>query len=164
MKSKAAIGNHPIHPMIVPIPIGAFALALLGDVLHTVSPEDPFWYEFSYACIGVGVLFALLAAVAGAIDYFGVRMSAKAFRTATIHGLLNLAVVILYGISFLLRRNEGAMPADRWPLALGLAALGFVLLGMSGWQGGKLAYEHRVGMIEPAENPPADARKTRAAS
>lgn len=31
MRSKAAIGNHPIHPMIVPIPIGAFTLALLGD-------------------------------------------------------------------------------------------------------------------------------------
>ncbi len=27
MKSKAAIGNHPIHPMIVPIPIGAFFFA-----------------------------------------------------------------------------------------------------------------------------------------
>lgn len=164
MKSKAAIGNHPIHPMLVPIPIGAFVLALLGDILHTVSPEDPFWYEFSYACIGIGVVFALLAATAGAIDYFGVRMSAKAFRTATLHALLNLAVVALYGASFFLRRDEAAMTETRWPFALGLAVLGFGLLGVSGWLGGKLAYEHRVGVIEPAEAPPADVRKARAAS
>jgi uncharacterized membrane protein len=163
MRSRAAIGNHPIHPMIVPIPIGAFTLALLGDILHTVSPEDPFWYEFSYACIGVGVLFALFAAVAGAIDYFGVRMSAKAFRIATVHALLNLTVVALYGVSLLLRRNDAAMGEDRWPYAFGLAALGFVLLGVSGWLGGKLAYEHRVGVIEAPESP-QDARTARAAS
>lgn len=164
MKSKAAIGNHPIHPMLVPIPIGAFALALLGDILHTVSPEDPFWYGFSYACTGVGVLFALFAAAAGAVDYFGLRMSSKAFRTATLHALLNLAVVVLYGTSFLLRRNEAAMTEDRWPVAMGLAVLGFGLLGVSGWLGGKLAYEHRVGVIEPADSSAADARKARAAS
>ena len=164
MKSKAAIGNHPIHPMLVPIPIGAFALALLGDILHTVGPEDPFWYEFSYACIGIGVVFALFAATAGAVDYFGVRMSAKAFRTATLHALLNLAVVVLYGTSFFLRRNEAAMTEARWPVALWLAVLGFGLLGVSGWLGGKLVYEHRVGVIEPPESSPADARKARAAS
>ena len=28
MKSKASLGNHPIHPMLVPIPIGAFFIAL----------------------------------------------------------------------------------------------------------------------------------------
>jgi uncharacterized membrane protein len=37
MKSKAAIGNHPIHPTLVPIPIGAFSLAILGDIMRTVS-------------------------------------------------------------------------------------------------------------------------------
>lgn len=165
MKSKAAIGNHPIHPMIVPIPIGAFTLALLGDILHTVSPEDPFWYEFSYACIGVGVLFALIAAVVGAIDYFGVRMSSKAFRIATAHALLNVTLVVLYGASFLLRRNGAAMAEERWPVALALAVLGFVLLGASGWLGGKLAYEHRVGVVEQRDVAPAtNANKARAAS
>ena len=44
MKSKAAIGTHPIHPMIVPIPIGAFFLAqpsqvwqVLGSLLFLLS-------------------------------------------------------------------------------------------------------------------------------
>lgn len=164
MKSKAAIGNHPIHPMIVPIPIGAFTLALLGDILHTLGPEDPFWYGFSYACIGIGVLFALFAAAVGAVDYFGVRMSSKAFRIATVHALLNLGVVVLYGISFLLRRHEAALTEGRWPFAMGLALLGFGLLGVSGWLGGKLAYEHRVGVIETSESSPADTRKASAAS
>ena len=163
MKSKAAIGNHPLHPAVVVIPIGSWFATLVGDIAY-MSNGNPFWYQFSYVCIGVGVLFALFAAAAGAVDYFGVRMSSKAFRTATLHALLNLALVVLYGTSFLLRRNEAALTGDRWPFAMALAVLGFVLLGVSGWLGGKLAYEHRVGVTEPSESPAKDVRKARAAS
>jgi uncharacterized membrane protein len=151
MRSKAAIGNHPIHPMLVAIPIGAFVLSMVGDVLHMARPEDPYWYGFSYSCIGIGILFAVLAGVAGAIDYVSVRMSAAAFRTATKHAVLNVAMLGCYLVSFLLRRNDAAFDSRRWPLAFGFALLAFVLLGVSGWLGGKLAYEHRVGVVELPE-------------
>ncbi|MEO8432961.1 MAG: DUF2231 domain-containing protein [Acidobacteriota bacterium] len=86
MKSKAAIGTHPIHPMLVPIPIGAYFLALVADLMH-LSGHDPFWYRFAFFCIGVGVVTGLLAAVFGAIEYFGVRMSAAGARVATVRAL-----------------------------------------------------------------------------
>jgi uncharacterized membrane protein len=147
MKSKAAIFDHPIHPMIVPIPIGAFFLALIGDVVHA-GGEDPFWYRFSYACIGVGLIFALLAAVFGLIEYFGVTMSARGKRLATWHARLNVAVVLLYALSFWMRRGEGALETDRWPIAVASGFLGFALLGVSGWLGGNLSYHHKVGVVE----------------
>jgi uncharacterized membrane protein len=149
MKSKAAIGNHPIHPMLVPIPIGAFFLAFVGDLASLRNPGEAFWHRLSSTCIAIGVVFALLAAVAGAVDYFSVKMSGRAFRTATWHALINLLVVVLYALSFFLRRHDAAT-ADhaRWPLAAALAFAGFGLLAISGWLGGKLAYEHRVGVIE----------------
>ncbi len=149
MKSKAAIGNHPIHPMLVPIPIGAFSLAFMGDLAFLRSSEGAFWHRFSSTCIAVGVVFALLAAAAGAVDYFSVKMSGRAFRTATWHALINLLVVVLYTISFFLRRHDAttAVPT-RWPLAAALALAGFGLLAISGWLGGRLAYEHRVGVVE----------------
>ncbi len=148
MRSTAAIGNHPIHPVLVPIPIGAFFLAFVGDLASLRSSEGVFWHRFSSTCIGVGVVFALLAAVAGAVDYFSVRMSGRAFRTATWHALINLLVVAMYTISFFLRRHDAAAAGTRWPLAAALAFAGFGLLGISGWLGGKLAYEHRVGVVE----------------
>jgi uncharacterized membrane protein len=164
MKSKAAIANHPIHPMLVPIPIGAFFVALVGDVLHTVRPDDPFWYDLSFTCIGIGLLFALAAAVFGAIDYLGVPMSSRAFRIATWHAVLNVSLAIAYAVSFLLRRNHAALPPTRWPAALGFALAGFGLLCASGWIGGKLAYEHRVGVLDAPPAPPARERSVRAAS
>jgi uncharacterized membrane protein len=93
MRSKAAIGTHPIHPMIVPLPIGAFFLALVGDILH-LSGRDPFWYRFAGFCIAIGVVTALLAAVFGAIEYFGVKMSAAGARVATWHAILHKVGVV----------------------------------------------------------------------
>ena len=40
----------------------AFFLALVGDTAHTVTGLD-FWYQFSFVCIGAGVLTALAAAI-----------------------------------------------------------------------------------------------------
>ncbi len=165
MRSRAAIGKHPIHPMLVPIPIGAFFLALFGDLLRMASPADRFWYDFSYTCIGIGLFFALLAAAAGAVDYVGVTMSAKAFRTATRHLLLNLSMVIFYLISFFARRVETGASSGRWLLAFGTSVAGFVLLGVSGWLGGKLAHEFRVGVDEEEiDAPPSASKRASAAS
>jgi uncharacterized membrane protein len=147
MKSKAAIGNHPIHPALVCLPIGAFFLAFVGDVVHAVT-ASAFWYQLSYVCIGSGVLVALAAAVFGFIDYFGVRMSAPAGRLATIHMVLNLAVVALYVVTFFLRRDGAALNTARWPIAFGIELVAFATLGVSGWIGGNLSYEHKVGVIE----------------
>ncbi len=147
MKSRAAIGNHPIHPALVSLPIGAFFLTLAGDIAHTVTGAD-FWYQFALVCIGAGVLTALLAAIFGFIDYFGVRMSAKAGKLATIHMVMNLGAVVLYGLNFFLRTNGAALHTDRWPVVFGLELLTFAGLGVSGWIGGNLSYEHKVGVIE----------------
>jgi len=147
VKSKAAIGNHPIHPALVCLPIGAYFLALVGDTAHTVTGAD-FWYQFAFVCIGAGMLTALAAAIFGFVDYFGTHMSAPAGRLATIHMVINLCAVALYAVNFFLRRNGGALHNDRWPLVFGLEILTFGALGVSGWIGGQLSFEHKVGVIE----------------
>jgi uncharacterized membrane protein len=147
MKSRASIGNHPIHPAVVALPIGAFFLALVGDIAHA-STHGEFWYHLAFVAIGVGILTALVAALFGFIDYFSVKMSAQAGRIATRHMILNLSAVVLYALSFFLRRDNGALNTGRWPLAFLLEVIPFVGLGISGWLGGKLTFEHKVGVVE----------------
>lgn len=154
MRSYARIGNHPIHPMIVPIAVGSFFLSFLGDLLYVCRrpADDGFWFQFSYVCMAVGIAFALAAAVFGTIDYLGVKMSSRAFRIATWHALLNLCVMGLYTGSFFLRRTEAASGNSRlWAAALCLSTLAFLMLGAAGWLGGALTHEHRVGVLEVGE-------------
>ena len=150
MKSRAAIGNHPVHPALVTLPIGAFFLVLVGDIAHARTDTD-FWYAFSSICLGAGIVTALVAAIAGFVDYFGVKMSVAGFRTARIHMFLNLTGVVLYTINWFLRRGNGALHTPRWGLVFGLEVVTFIALGISGWLGGRIAFEHKVGVVENAD-------------
>jgi len=147
MKSRAALGTHPLHPGIVPLPIGSFFVALAADVAHAMT-KGPVFYDIAIFAIGLGIVTALLAAVLGLIDYFGVRMSAAGRKLATTHLLLNVSAVVLYAVSWMMRRNHAALDTSRWTLAFGLEVVPFLLLLVSGWIGGKLSYEHKVGVIE----------------
>jgi uncharacterized membrane protein len=150
VKSKAAIGSHPIHPALVTIPIGAFALTLIGDITHAVT-HDAFWYHFAFYCMAIGVVTALVAAVFGFVDFFGVKMSAQGYKTAKVHMTINLAGVVLYAANVLMRRGDAALGTRRWPMVFGLEIVTFAALGVSGWLGGKMAFENKVGVSERAD-------------
>jgi len=162
MKSRAAIGDHPIHPMLVAVPIGAFVLALIGDIATSVT-QDQLWYQFSVVCIGVGILSALLAALFGFIDYFTVKMSAAGAKLATTHMVLNLCAVVLYIVSFFLRVNDAAFQSRHWAPAFGLEILALIVLGAAGWLGGQMTFIHKVGVVETADEEATEIGKHQAA-
>ena len=147
MKSRASVAGHPLHPALVALPIGCFFLVFVGDVAHARTGAD-FWYAFSFVCLGAGILTALAAAAAGLVDYFGVKMSAAGGRLATIHLALNLTGVALYTLNWFLRRDSGALHNPRWTLVFGLEVLTFLALGVSGWLGGRIVFESKVGVLE----------------
>jgi len=157
MKSKAAIGNHPMHPLLVPIPIGAFLLVLWGDIAQLLS-DDPFWYRFSSVALGIGITFAVAAAAAGAVDYMTLKMPTRAAGIATWHALAAGSAVLLYGASAVLRQSGAGFRTGRWWTAVASSTLGFVIIGIAGWLGGKLAYEEHIGVVESdAEAKPASS-------
>jgi uncharacterized membrane protein len=147
MRSKAAIAGHPIHPALVAVPIGAFTLVFISDLLY-LRGGDSLWYHVSGYCLLVGVVSALAAAVAGLIDYFGMSMSAAGARLATIHLVVNLAAVALFAVSLVLRWNDGALGTGRWPLAFGLSTLALAGLAVSGWLGGEMVFKHKLGVVD----------------
>jgi uncharacterized membrane protein len=95
MRSRAALAGHPLHPAVVAIPIGAFTLTLIADLL-VIAGRTALGATASYALV-VGIVGALLAAVLGFIDYFTVKMSAAGGRLATRHMALNLVAVVPSG-------------------------------------------------------------------
>lgn len=150
MKSRAAIGNHPLHPAAVVIPIGAWFSTLVGDLAY-VSSGNPFWYQFAFYTMLIGICGALLAAVLGFIDYFGVKMSEAGYRVAKVHMVMNLAITGVYALNLWLRYDGVALASvdpGRWQVAFWLQLVSFAALGLSGWLGGKLAFEHKVGVVE----------------
>lgn len=68
--STARIGAHPIHSILVPIPIACFAGGLLTDLVYWRTSEI-MWADFSAWLVTVGTIVAWLAAIAGADRLFG---------------------------------------------------------------------------------------------
>lgn len=151
MQGKATIAGHPIHPMLVSLPIGFFVGALACDIILAVT-HDPFWPTVSVVLLGFGIVGALLAALFGFIDYATAPMPAEAKATATRHMVLNLLSVVIFAIAFWLRLGD-----DVSTTGIILTVVGVLVLAVSGWLGGHLAYHYGIG-AEPSPERPAVMR------
>lgn len=140
MKSKANIKGHPIHPMIIPFPIAFLIGTLVFDILRVTSNNPSYWHTASYLEI-TGVITALIAAVPGAIDYFGtVPPESSAKKRATQHALINITVVVIFAVAFIIRDHTSVA------VVIGLEVIGVIMLFVSGWMGGTLVYRNQIGV------------------
>jgi uncharacterized membrane protein len=144
MHTPAQIAKHPIHPMLVAIPIGLWVFSLVCDIVSATGSENPNWAIVAlYTMVG-GIAGALVAAIPGFIDMLSLKGGLK--RVAITHMAINLAVVALYVFNVGLR--TGGEPGNL-PLILSVVAI--LALGVSGWLGGKMVYLHGVAVEEPHE-------------
>ena len=146
MRSKVAVLGHPLHPMLVPLPIGLLVGAVVADIAYILTGRDHMWYDIAFWALIGGVITALLAALAGFGEYFLVARHTDARDMATLHMLLNLAAVVLFVVSILLRLDDGALKGGRFAAAFVLSLVAVAALSVSGWLGGELSYRKHLGV------------------
>jgi uncharacterized membrane protein len=142
--STAAIAGHPIHPMLVPFPIAFLVGALVTDLVF-LGTGGGFWARASFWLLIAGVVTGLVAALFGLIDFVTIRR-ARAHSAGWIHFLGNLVAVVLAGVSVLLRRG-GNQEEAIMPLGLVLSVVVSLILLVTGWLGGELAYRYKIGVV-----------------
>jgi uncharacterized membrane protein len=140
--SAAAIAGHPIHPMLVPLPIGALSLALASDLAYAAT-GDRFWARASTALLGAGVVTGAVAGAVGSIDFLS-RERVREHGESWLHAGGNVAALALTAINLAVRQPDAARRVV--PTGLALSALTGGLLLITGWLGGELSYRHRVGV------------------
>ena len=157
MRSKIAIAGHPLHPMLVPLPIGLLVGSVLADLGYLFTDRDPMWYDIAFWTLVFGIVSALVAALAGLGDYLGVARYTDARGMATAHMLMNGAAVVLFLVSLLLRLDDGARDGGRFGAAFALSLVALVVMAVSGWIGGEMSYRKHLGMVPDTAE--ADARE-----
>jgi len=78
--STARIGRHPLHPMLVPIPIGLLIGAFVCDLAYWLWHWAFGAYVAAWMLVG-GIAGAAFAAVAGLTDFLG-NAQIRALREA----------------------------------------------------------------------------------
>jgi uncharacterized membrane protein/nitrite reductase/ring-hydroxylating ferredoxin subunit len=142
MRSKAHIKSHPLHPILVSFPISFFVGAFLFDFLGYIQKNADFW-TIGYYLEAAGIIFGLLAAIPGIIDYLTIvppKSSAKV--RATQHGLLNIFMVIIFLLIWIFRKNNSSSSS----IILVGEFMGVILIGITGWLGGSLIYRNQIAV------------------
>lgn len=141
IRSRAALGGHPLHPMMIHVPVAALFGLVASDLGYLLS-GDPFWARASLWLAGVGAFGGWLASIAGLVDLFSVRRIRR-LVTGWCHAILAVMMLSLASLNWL-QRYLAAEQILPWGLYLSL--LTALLIGLAGWLGGRLVYEHAVGV------------------
>lgn len=142
MSTRATVAGHPIHPMLVTIPIGLWVFSLICDFAF-LSTGDSRWTVTAYFSLGGGIIGALIAALPGLLDLLSLH-GARERRIGTFHLVLNLAIVAVQAANFWLRFQDDGN-AGVLPRAISMIAV--AALVASGWLGGHLV--HVLGVTQP---------------
>jgi uncharacterized membrane protein len=141
-RSTFQIAGHPIHPMLVPIPITCFSGTLITDVVYWQT-ANIMWADFSAWLLTAGLVVSVFVVLAGLIDFLGDRRI-RALRAAWIHGVGNALVIVLSIFNVFVHSRDAYTSVV--PAGLILSALVVLILLVTAWNGGALVHLHRVGV------------------
>ncbi len=148
-RSRAAIGGHPIHPMIIPFPVAFLASAVATDVIY-LGTRDKRWAGASRSLLQAGLMAGSVAAPFGLMDFLAIG-AARRTASGWLHLVGNVAALGFASANLAQRRGrpeKGVFPAG---FALSLATAGLLIATV--WHGGELVFRYGVGSsaIEPIE-------------
>lgn len=147
MESRAKLFGHPIHPMLIVLPLGLFIAAVIFDALY-MWRGNPTFAIVAYWNIVVGIIGGLLAAVFGLIDWLAIPRGTRAKRIGLLHGSLNVLVVVMFALVLWGRSTE--VDPLLTPGLFATEVIALVIGAVSGWLGGELVDRLGVGVDDGA--------------
>lgn len=140
--SKVALLGHPLHVMMVHFPV-AFVVATLGiDAFYWWS-GDEFWVRVGVWSAGFAFWSALVASVVGTAELLLVR-GIRLLEASWSHAVAAMTLLAITGAVW---GEHLFKPELILPHGLALSALASVMVGFAGWHGGKLVFDHGVGVL-----------------
>jgi len=138
--------GHPLHPVITDIPVAAWMITAVFDVLWLISPTTFAWAaRGAEVTVLLGLLGALGAIVTGLTDWSDTCGAER--RVGLNHALFNALATMLYLVSFVLRLLQA--PGD----SILTAIIGFVGLASviyAAYLGGDMAFTKGTGVNHTA--------------
>ena len=128
--------GHPVHPLLILVPMGTWTSAVLLDWIGGEDAETS-----ADVLLGVGLASAIPTVATGYADWSDTEPASDSVRrVGFIHAACNATAATLFGAS-LAARAGGARGRGKL-----LALLGMGALGAGGYLGGHLTYAEGVGV------------------
>jgi uncharacterized membrane protein len=140
-ESKIAVLGHPIHAMSVAFPVALTFCVFGADVFYWYTGEV-FWARAAVWAAGTGFIFGMISGFSGTAELLmvpGIRARAPAWT----HFIIAVVLLALLGTNwgYRLYGYESAV----LPYGILLSALCVIVVSATGWHGGKLVFDYRLG-------------------
>jgi uncharacterized membrane protein len=129
--------------MLVSIPITCFVGTLVTDIAYAETANMQ-WANMSAWLLTAGLIVALLAVIAGLVDFLGDRRIRK-LRAVWIHAIGNAIALILAIVNAFIHSRDAYTSVV--PTGLILSSVTVLIMLVTAWMGGELVYRHRVGVL-----------------
>lgn len=146
MQSKVKFLGHPVHQMMVVFPLGLLGVSVVFDLIHQLTGLSEM-ARVAYWMIVSGIVGGLLAAPFGWIDWLSIPDGTRAKAVGRLHGVGNVIVLLLFLVSWALRREAPGSPGLD---AVGCSVAGLLLSLVTAWLGGELVDRLGVGVYDDA--------------
>jgi uncharacterized membrane protein len=147
VESRAKLLGHPVHPMLIVLPLGLFIGAVVFDGVY-LWRGSPTFATVAYWNIAGGILGGLLAGVFGLIDWLAIPTGTRAKRIGLLHGASNVVVVLIFAAVWWIRGDTPDIRPTTTLFLLEVVGLG--LGAVAGWLGGELVDRLGVGVDDGA--------------
>jgi uncharacterized membrane protein len=145
--TTAKIGGHPLHPLLVTLPIGLWVMTFIFD-LGFLFTGDAFWARGGLTVLIAGIIFAVIAALAGFTDFFGNRRI-RDLRDAWQHMIGNVIALVLSILNLWPHWDITGAGVKPWGVLLSLVVV--LILLFTGWKGGEMVFRHHVGSVRDGQ-------------
>lgn len=138
--------GHPLHPVVTDIPLGAWLIAAILDVVWLVAPGTGAWgARGAELAVIVGVVGALGSAVTGMADWSDTYGAER--TVGLLHGSLNTLALVFYIVSAVLRLTTGTGETVAGAV-VGFVGLALVLV--AAYFGGDMVFGKGTGVNHTA--------------
>ena len=147
----------PLHPPLTDIPVGAYMLTAVFDVISAVGNDEEWARDFyraaSFTLIG-GAVASVLAVITGFWDWLkSTEPGTQARRTVNAHAatMVTVTVLVLAGIAVRIFAYWDEQSTPGVALALSVAAAALTVIG--GTIGGSVAYDYGFNVETAGDHP-----------
>ncbi|QUS37277.1 DUF2231 domain-containing protein [Falsirhodobacter algicola] len=146
-ESAIAFAGHPLHAMAVHFPIALVVCTFGIDLIYWFT-GDAFWHRVGVWSSGGAFLAGVGAGLIGTVELLAVP-GIRARAASWAHAIAAMVLLAIIGTNWGGRLTERM---DVLPHGMILSLLGCVMAGLAGWHGGKLIFDHGIGlMVSPKD-------------
>src|SRR5881275_2686485 len=144
--------GHPLHPILVHIPMAMWPGALIFDLLSKWQIGGNGMVRLSFYAIAFGLATSLLAVPTGLIDWTGIKKEKPAWKIGLYHLTLNVVATALFAINLALRLQDFRDASIVATAPLTLSILGTAILIVSAYLGGRMTYHYGISVARMSKD------------